>query len=96
MDELSITVLIADRTYKLSIDRKEEENLRAAAKAIDEQMKTYANHFQYKDKQDLLAMVALQFSINAIELDNQIKFSETGILNRLNEINGLLEATFQE
>ncbi|KAF0199182.1 MAG: hypothetical protein FD166_807 [Bacteroidetes bacterium] len=90
MDELSISVVIADRTYKLKIERSEEEAVRAAARAIDEQMKNYASHFQYKDKQDLLAMVALQFSTSTIELDNQIKFSEKGLLLKLEEINGLL------
>lgn len=96
MDELSITVIIADRTYKLKIERKEEETVRAAAKAIDEQMKNYANHFQYKDKQDLLAMVALQFSTSTIDLDNQINFSEKGLLLKLEEINGLLAAVLEK
>ncbi|MHC1775072.1 MAG: cell division protein ZapA [Lentimicrobium sp.] len=96
MDELSINVLIADRTYKLTIERREEESVRAAAKAIDEQMKSYASHFEYKDKQDLLAMVALQFSINAIDLGNQINFSEKGLLLKLEEINGLLAASFEK
>lgn len=90
MDEISITVLIADRTYKLTIKRSEEETVRAAAKAIDEQMKRYASYFEYKDKQDLLAMVALQFSTSAIDLDNQIKFSEKGLLLKLAEINEIL------
>ncbi|NTW24116.1 MAG: cell division protein ZapA [Lentimicrobium sp.] len=96
MDELSINVVIADRTYKLTIERSEEETVRAAAKAIDEQMKSYGNHFQYKDKQDLLAMVALQFSTNAIDLGNQIKFSEKGLLLKLEEINGLLAVSLEK
>lgn len=90
MDELSISVLIADRAYKLTIQRSEEETVRAAAKAIDEQMKKYANYFEYKDKQDLLAMVALQFSTSAIDLEKQIKFSENGLLFKLAEINDIL------
>ena len=93
MDELSINVVVADRSYKLTIERNEEESVRAAAKAIDEQMKTYATHFQYKDKLDLLAMVALQFSINAINLEKEVNFSEKGLLLKLGEINRLLEAS---
>ena len=92
MDELSINVVVADRTYKLTIERSEEESVRAAVRSIDEQMKTYATHFQYKDKLDLLAMVALQFSINAINLEKQVNFSEKGLLLKLGEINSLLEA----
>lgn len=96
MDELSVTVVIADRPYKLTIERREEETVRAAAKAIEEQMKNYASHFQFKDKQDLLAMVALQFSTSAIDLDNRIKFSEKGLLLKLEEINGLLAVALEK
>ncbi len=96
MDELSVTVVIADRPYKLTIERREEETVRAAAKAIEEQMKSYASHFQFKDKQDLLAMVALQFSTSAIDLDNRIKFSEKGLLLKLEEINGLLAVALEK
>ncbi|PKO95247.1 MAG: cell division protein ZapA [Bacteroidetes bacterium HGW-Bacteroidetes-9] len=96
MDELSVTVVIADRPYKLTIERREEETVRAAAKAIEEQMKNYASHFQFKDKQDLLAMVALQFSTSSIDLDNRIKFSEKGLLLKLDEINGLLAVALEK
>ncbi len=90
MDEISITVMIADRSYKLTINRSEEETLRAAAKAIDEQIKKYASYFEYKDKQDLLAMVALQFSTTAIDLEAQKKFSDSGLLSKLEEIDEIL------
>ncbi|HPG33668.1 MAG: cell division protein ZapA [Lentimicrobiaceae bacterium] len=90
MDEISITVMIADRSYKLTISRSEEETLRAAAKAIDEQIKKYASYFEYKDKQDLLAMVALQFSTTAIDLETQKKFSDSGLLSKLEEIDEIL------
>ncbi len=90
MDELSITVVIADRPYKLTINRNEEEGVRKAAAAIDNQIEKYASYFQYKDKQDLLAMVALQFSVSSIEYENQLKFRDQELMQRLSGIDKVL------
>lgn len=90
MDELSITVVIADRPYKLKVDRSEEEGLRKAAKVIEEQMEKYASYFQFKDKQDLLAMVALQFSASSINLEEQIRYRDNEMLDKLAEIDKVL------
>lgn len=90
MDEISITVIIADRSYKLKIERNEEEALRKAAKVIEEQMEKYANYFQYKDKQDLLAMVALQFSTSTINLEEQLNYRDNEMLDKLNDIDKVL------
>lgn len=90
MDELSITVVIADRPYKLKISRKEEEGLRKATKVIEEQIESYAKYFQYKDKQDLLAMVALQFAVSSVELEEQLKYRDNEMLVKLAEIDKVL------
>jgi len=90
MDELSITVVIADRPYKLKIARNEEEGLRKAAKVIEEQMEKYASYFQFKDKQDLLAMVALQFSSSVIDLEGQLRYRDNEMLDKLAEIDTVL------
>jgi cell division protein ZapA len=90
MDELSITVVIADRPYKLKIARSEEEGLRKATKAIEDQIENYAKYFQYKDKQDLLAMVALQFSVSAHSLEDQLKYRDNEMLDKLAEIDKVL------
>ncbi|MGE5382303.1 MAG: cell division protein ZapA [Omnitrophica WOR_2 bacterium] len=95
MDELSITVVIADRPYKLKVDRTEEEGLRKAAKVIEEQMEKYASYFEFKDKQDLLAMVALQFSASSIELENQLKYRDNEMLVKLAEIDEVLTEHLQ-
>lgn len=90
MNELSITVVIADRPYKLKVDRNEEEGLRKAAKVIEEQMEKYASYFQFKDKQDLLAMVALQFSASSIDLEEQIRYRDNEMIDKLAEIDQVL------
>lgn len=61
-DELSITINIAGRPYRLIVVREEEEEIRRAAKSIETQMNIYAGKYTSNDKQDLLAMAALHFA----------------------------------
>lgn len=63
MDEkLKIKLSIADRVYPLTIDPKQEEGLRKAAKNIDNLAKKFEQNYAVRDKQDVLAMCALQFA----------------------------------
>lgn len=90
MDEFSITVNIADRPYKLKVKRNEEEGVRKAAKAIEDHMEKYASYFQFKDKQDLLAMVALQFSTSTLELEDQLRYRDHEMMDKLADIDNVL------
>jgi len=62
MSELSIKVNIAGRIYPLTIKRNEEQAVRNAAKEIENNIKNLQDNYAVKDKQDLLAMTALQIS----------------------------------
>ena len=60
MDEkLKIKLSIADRVYPLTIDPKQEEGLRKAAKNIENLAKKFEQNYAVRDKQDVLAMCAL-------------------------------------
>ena len=61
-DLLKIKVTIADRVYPLTIRRSEEESVRSAAKSISAMVKKYEEGYAVRDKQDLLAMCALQLA----------------------------------
>lgn len=61
-DKLKIKLSIADRVYPLTIDPSQEEGLRKAAKNIDELAKKFEQNYAVRDKQDVLAMCALQFA----------------------------------
>ncbi len=63
MDEkLKIKLSIADRVYPLAIDPRQEEGLRKAAKNIENLVKKFEQNYAVRDKQDVLAMCALQFA----------------------------------
>ncbi|GAB7087255.1 cell division protein ZapA [Marinifilum fragile] len=70
-NKLSIKVNVADRTYPLNIDRKQEEVIRKAAKMINEKVMQYKQRYKDKDTQDFLAMASLQYVIKVIELENK-------------------------
>ena len=61
-EKLKIKLSIADRVYPLTIDPKQEEGLRKAAKNIDHLAKKFEQNYAVRDKQDVLAMCALQFA----------------------------------
>jgi len=61
-EKLKIKLSIADRVYPLTIDPKQEEGLRKAAKNIDYLAKKFEQNYAVRDKQDVLAMCALQFA----------------------------------
>ncbi|PZW40619.1 MULTISPECIES: cell division protein ZapA [Mesonia] len=61
-DKLKIKLSIADRVYPLTIAPSQEEGLRKAAKKIEEVIKQFEQSYAVRDKQDVLAMCALQFA----------------------------------
>ena len=61
-EKLKIKLSIADRVYPLTIDPSQEEGLRKAAKNIEQLTKKFEQSYAVRDKQDVLAMCALQFA----------------------------------
>lgn len=92
MDEkLKIKISIADRVYPLTVDVSQEEGLRSASKKIDTVIKQYEENYAVRDKQDVLAMCALQFAaqVEQKQINNSIDGAET--IERLTKLNNLLE-----
>lgn len=88
MSELSIKVSIAGRTYPLTIKREEEELIRKAAKEVDDNVRTLQQTYAVKDKQDLLAMAALQMATNALKFSK--KEDDTAMISRLDQLDSAL------
>ncbi len=91
-EKLKIKVTIADRVYPLTIKLDEEEGVRRAVKKIGELSKKFSQSYAVQDKQDVLAMCALQF---ASQLEVKKVFDENGIKNvehKLSEINEILDS----
>lgn len=90
MDEkLKIKISIADRVYPLTVNMSQEEGMRSASKKIDVMIKQFEENYAVRDKQDVLAMCALQFAsqVEQKQIDSSIDSKD---LERLKKINDLL------
>lgn len=86
-DSLKIKVTIAGRVYPIKVNSvNEEEGMRKAANKINELVTKFEKNYAVSDKQDVLAMCALQFAslveINAINKEQDIS-EATEKMNKL-------------
>jgi len=86
-EPLKIKVTIAGRVYPMRIkNENEEEGMRKAASKINELVTKFEKNYAVSDKQDVLAMCALQFAslieINAINKDEDL-IKATKKINKL-------------
>ena len=96
MKEFTISVNIADRPYRLTIKREEEELIRKAATIINDKIKNYSANFAFNDKQDLLAMVALEEATNALNSNDKLSDIDNSVLNDLRDIDSLLAGNLKD
>ena len=66
MEERSIRVELAGRAYPLTIQASEEANVRGAVEEINESIARLKANYPLTDKQDLLAMAALEVTVRAL------------------------------
>jgi cell division protein ZapA len=90
-EKLKIKLSIADRVYPLTVDPTQEEAMRSASKKIDNMIKQFEENYAVRDKQDVLAMCALQFAsqLEQKNVDNAIDGTES--IKRLTKMNELLD-----
>ena len=89
--KLKIKISVADRVYPLTVEPAQEEGLRSASKKIDAMIKQFEENYAVRDKQDVLAMCALQFAsqVEQKQIDNAIDGEET--IERIKRLNSLLD-----
>ncbi len=89
-DKLKIKLSIADRVYPLTINPEQEEGLRKAAKKIESMIKQFEQSYAVRDKQDVLAMCALQFAAQVEQKSIDKDGDMIKVANRLNSLSDLL------
>ena len=89
-EKIKIKLTVADRVYPLTISPDQESSLRVSAKKIDEMTKQLEQNYAVRDKQDVLAMCALQY---AAQLENQLEKNTMGddSSNKTNELIELID-----
>ena len=90
MEEISLTIEIAGRPYKVTIDRTEEEMFRKSVKVLAEKLKEYSQSYAIKDVQDALALVALQYTSSSMKYEDQLLNQNSKLIEKLSEIDNIL------
>lgn len=89
-EKIKIKLTVADRVYPLTISPDQEASIRSSATKIDEMTKQLEKNYAVRDKQDVLAMCALQY---AAQLENRDKKNtlEDDPLIKTNELVELID-----
>ena len=80
---ICINVELAQRTYRVNVLESEKTVFEDASKMIDETIKGYEAKYAYKDKQDLLAMVLLQYVTAFIKQNMTLNDNNRTLTERL-------------
>lgn len=65
MEKKSLSLVVAGRTYPLTVAANEQEKVLGAAEDINKAIQILRENYAVKDMQDLLAMAALQLATKA-------------------------------
>ena len=95
MSKVSLKVVVAGRTYPLTVQESEVDKVQRAADDINKAIKQLQDNFAVRDMQDLLAMTALQLStkggVKTAASYDQTDFTETAaaLSQLVNELDSL-------
>jgi len=93
MEEITISVVIAERSYKITINKNDEELIRKAVQDINQIIKNFSDLYAYKDKQDLLAMSVLQINTAFFKQAEKIRDENIRVEEKINELSEILTQT---
>jgi cell division protein ZapA len=85
-EKLKIKLSIADRVYPLTVEMSQEEGLRSACKKIEAMIKQFEENYAVRDKQDVLAMCALQFASQLEQKQQETSIDGTDTINRIQKL----------
>ncbi len=85
MEELPVRVKIADRTYKLFVEKESEAIVREAAKLIQEELKRY-REIGINDTQEALAMVAFDCLVTKLRGERQVQRLQQMVFDKITQL----------
>lgn len=95
MEDTTLEVKIGNRTYPLSANRGEEEDVRKAAELVNDYIKRLKGDFVVTDMTDLLAMAAFEFASKIVDSEETPKYMPSSkedpeVGSRLDELNSFV------
>lgn len=93
-DKIKINLNMAGAFFPTTIDRKDEQMVRNAAKQVDIRLVAYREHYQNVPVERLLAMVAYDFALENLQMKDR---NDTApYARKIKELTALLESYFRE
>ncbi len=95
MDQLiAATIIIADRSYRIKLNPKDEEVVRRTVKVINDKVIEYKTQFAGKDMQDYIAMVLIwlateQQATGSADIQQEILAEKLSAIERLLDSQGV-------
>ncbi|MFV0291043.1 MAG: cell division protein ZapA [Mangrovibacterium sp.] len=84
--KINITIGINGKKYPTTISASEEEAYRKASKQVENSLKAYQERFKKLTIEDCLGLVAFQFALEKLKLDQEQSISEfVTEIERLND-----------
>lgn len=94
-DLIPLNLLIADRTYRVRINPKDEEVVRKTVKTINDKLLEFKAQFAGKDMQDYIAMVLVWFATEQnAAISNQVNLDH--VSSRLETLEKLIDTGLKE
>ena len=87
---IPVSVVIADRTYRLKVTATDEEVLRSTVKLINDKILEYKVQLAGKDMQDFVSMVLLWFATSQIK-GTHLLLKEKNIEDELDSLEALID-----
>ena len=88
---MTINVVIGDRTYRIKIEKPDEEVVRRTLKTINDKIIEYKTQFAGRDMQDYIAMVLLWYATQAVREADKGETGAGPVLEALSRIEQQLD-----
>ena len=87
---LPVNIVIADRNYRIRIEKADEEKVRKTAALINQKIGEFKTQFAGKDMQDFVAMALLWFATEETDAGSA-SIEQDAALSRLAEMEQLVQ-----
>ena len=89
-EDIKISITVAERNYRLTIDKADEDKVRRAAELINERVNDYKRVYTDKDYLSLVSMACIQFATSVVKYENDSAFKDQYLDKQLDVIDALL------
>ena len=89
-DEIKINVVIAERSYRMTVNKADEAKVLKAAEMLNDRIKSYKQAYDYRDYQDLLSMLCLQLATLNVKYESDAAYKDQRMEQKLDELSTLL------